>query len=104
MSSFKALRQIAEHLDKYKMKQINIIGNDGDNSRFTEFYNLLHEGKLKDDNEAARHFYGPKATTKTPKYRKFKSLFKDQNTKYSLNAPPVILQFDRKTCMNRHCT
>lgn len=78
MSSFKALRQIAEHLDKYKMKQINIIGNDGDNSRFTEFYNLLHEGKLKDDNEAARHFYGPKATAKTPKYRKFKSLFKER--------------------------
>lgn len=78
MSSFKALRQIAEHLSRYKMKQINIIGNDGDNSRFTEFYDLLHEGKLKDDDAAARHFYGPKANAKTPKYRKFKSLFKER--------------------------
>lgn len=88
MSSFKALRQIAEHLDKYKMKQINIIGNNGDNSRFSEFYNLLHEGKLKDDNEAARHFYGPKANAKTPKYRKFKSLFKERllNTVFFIDS------------------
>lgn len=88
MSSFKALRQIAEHLSRYKMKQINIIGNDGDNSRFTEFYDLLHEGKLKDDDAAARHFYGSKANAKTPKYRKFKSLFKERllNTVFFIDS------------------
>lgn len=78
MDSFKALRQISEHLSKYKMKQIDIIGNQASESRYTEFYNLLHEGKLKDDDDAARHFYGAKANAKTPAYRKFKSQFKDR--------------------------
>ena len=62
MDKFKALRQIAEHLDGYKLRQIDIIGNDDSESRFNEFYKLLKEGKLKDDHAAAKHFYGPKAT------------------------------------------
>ncbi|MBL7814181.1 MAG: hypothetical protein JNL70_04170 [Saprospiraceae bacterium] len=60
------------------MKQIDVIGNDNSQSRFTEFYNLLHEGKLKNDDDAARYFYGTKANAKSPAYRKFKSLFKER--------------------------
>ena len=75
MSNFKALQQITGHLGKYKMKQIDIIGNDGSESRYTEFYNLLRDEQLKDDDAAARHFYGEKADAQTPAYRKFKSDF-----------------------------
>jgi tetratricopeptide (TPR) repeat protein len=78
MDSFKALRQISEYLSKYKMKQIDIIGNEDSKSRFTDFYNLLHDGTLEDDDAAARHFYGEKANAKTASYRKFKSLFKER--------------------------
>ena len=75
MSNFKALQQITGHLGKYKMKQIDIIGNDGSESRYTEFYNLLRDGQLKDDDASARHFYGEKADAQTASYRKFKSDF-----------------------------
>jgi tetratricopeptide (TPR) repeat protein len=78
MDSFKALRQISEYLSKYKMKQIDILGNEESQSRFTEFYALLHSGKLEDDDVAAQHFYGVKANAKTASYRKFKSLFKER--------------------------
>ena len=75
MSNFKALQQIAGHLGKYKLKQIDIIGNDGSESRYTEFYNLLRDGQLEDDDAAACHFYGENANAQTPTYRKFKSNF-----------------------------
>ena len=78
MNNFIALQQIAEHLDGHKLKQIDIIGNDESASRHTELYNLLHQGKLKNDDEAARHFYGKDANASTPKYRKFKSLFAER--------------------------
>ncbi len=88
MEKFKALRQIAEHLDGYKLRQIDIIGNDGPESRYTEFYKLLKDGKLKNDHEAAKHFYGPKATGQFPNYRKFKSLFTERllNTFFFIDA------------------
>ena len=78
MDSFKALQQISEHLGKSKVKKIDIIGNDDSDSRFTELYTLLREGKFKNEDEAARHFYGEKANRKSDNYRKFKSQFKER--------------------------
>lgn len=98
MNNFTALQQIAEHLNKYKMKQIDIIGNDGSESRFTEFYNLLHEGKLKDDDDAARYFYGKDANASTSKYRKFKSLFSERllNTVFFIDINDTALSDRQK--------
>ena len=98
MNNFTALQQIAEHLNKYKMKQIDIIGNDGSESRFTEFYNLLHEGKLKDDDDAARHFYGKDVNASTAKYRKFKSQFSERllNTIFFIDLNDTALSDRQK--------
>ena len=98
MNNFIALQQIAEHLDGHKLKQIDIIGNDESASRHTEFYNLLHQGKLKNDDEAARHFYGKDADASTPKYRKFKSLFAERllNTMFFINLNDKTLSDRQK--------
>lgn len=93
MSSFNALKQVAEFLNKYKLRQIDIIGNEDSQSRFTEFYKLLHDGSLNNDDEAAQHFYGEKANAKTPAYRKFKSQFRDRllNTMAFIDASNTAL-------------
>lgn len=72
------LIKISEVLDGYRIRKVDIIGNDGSESRYTEFFNLLKEGKLKNDTEAAKHFYGKKATDKSFAYRRFKSVFRER--------------------------
>ena len=98
MDSFKALQQISEHLNKYKIKQVHVLGNENSDGRFNEFYALLHEGKLKNDDEAARHFYGDKANKQSESYRKFKSQYKERllNTFVFIDASNLTLS-DRQS-------
>jgi hypothetical protein len=72
------LIKISELLDGYRIRKVDIIGNDDSESRYTEFFNLLREGKLKNDTEAAKYFYGSKATDKSLAYRRFKSTFRER--------------------------
>ncbi len=74
----KELIKISEFLDGYRIRKVDIIGNDGSDSRYTEFFNLLKEGTLKNDTEAAKYFYGTKATDKSLAYRRFKSTFRER--------------------------
>ena len=69
---------ISKVLDGYRLKQVDIIGNDESKSRYTEFFNLLKEGKLKNDTEAAQHFYGKDSTDRSFTYRNFKNSFRER--------------------------
>ena len=70
--------QIVRLLDGYKLRNIDVLGNDDSKSRFTEFYRLIKDGTFQTDEDAAKHFYGVKAKPSNPKYRFFKSQFKDR--------------------------
>ena len=72
------LIKISEILDGYRIRKVDIIGNDDSGSRYTEFFNLLKEGKFKNDTEAAQYFYGKNATDRSLAYRRFKSTFRER--------------------------
>lgn len=82
------LIKISQILNGYRLRKVDIIGNDESDSRYTEFFTLLKEGKLKTDNEAAQHFYGDKATFRSFTYRRFKSDFRSRliNTLFFIDA------------------
>jgi hypothetical protein len=71
-------RQIVQMLDGYKLRHIDVLGNDDSTSRFTEFYRLLKDGTIKTDEDAAKHFYGKDCSPSDNRYRTFKSEFKDR--------------------------
>lgn len=73
-----AFRQIVQMLDGYKLRRIDVLGNDDSTSRFTEFYKLIKEGTIKTDEDAASHFYGEDCLPTDNRYRFFKSQFKDK--------------------------
>jgi hypothetical protein len=75
MNSF---RQIATLLDGYKLRNIDVLGNDDSTSRFTELYRLLKDETITTDEQAAIHFYGKDAKPTDIKYRVFKSEFKEK--------------------------
>ena len=72
-----ALTQIVHLLDGFKLSKIDIIDSQDSNSRFTEFYRMIKSGEIKNEEEAAKHFY-PKEEKRDQNYRKFKSQFKER--------------------------
>lgn len=93
----KELNRIVQLIDKNKPRKIEVLGNEESTSRHAEMYNLLKEGHIITDADAALHFYGDaKAVTQTS-YRQFKSKFKERliNTLFFLekdNAEASDLQ------------
>jgi hypothetical protein len=69
-------RQIVTLLDGYKLRNIDVLGNDNSDSRCSELYRLLKDETITTDNEAAAHFYGENAKSTDIKYRVFKNDFK----------------------------
>jgi tetratricopeptide (TPR) repeat protein len=81
-------RQIVTLLDGYKLRNIDVLGNDSSDSRFTELYRLLKDGIITTDQEAAIYFYGENAKSTDIRYRVFKSEFRERllNTLFFINA------------------
>ena len=72
------LIKLTNFLVKYDLKQVDIIGSKHSESRYNEFYTLIKGGKITSDNEAAKKFYGAKATDKNQAYRQMKSTFRER--------------------------
>jgi hypothetical protein len=93
----KELNRLVQLIDKNKPRKIEVLGNEEATSRHAEMYNLLKEGHIFTDADAALHFYGDaKAVTQTA-FRQFKSKFKERliNTLFFLekdNAEASDLQ------------
>ena len=90
------LTQIVQVLDRYKLRDIDIIDSKDSESRYTEMYRLIKDGTFKTDDDAVKHFYGAHATTQEGKYRVFKNEFKSRllNTLYFIDTNnPVFSDF-----------
>jgi hypothetical protein len=84
----KHLLEISKIVTKKKVKKIEIFDDHSlkqKNSKFNEFYELLMNGGLTDDKEAASKLYG--STPTDDKYRQLKSRFKKRilNTLFFLD-------------------
>jgi hypothetical protein len=71
-------RQIVTLLDGYKLRNIDVLGNDNSDSRYTELYRLLKDETIMTDEQAAIHFYGKDAKPTDVKFRVFKTEFKER--------------------------
>jgi hypothetical protein len=82
------LSQIVQVLDRYKLKDIDIIDSKDSESRYTALYRLIRDGVIKTDEDAVKHFYGESATPSIGKYRVFKNEFKSRllNTLYFIDT------------------
>jgi hypothetical protein len=92
---FALLSEISDLLDSYKIKQVDILGNEDSNSRYTEFWRLLKNGKILNDDEAAQYFYNTKADN--PNYKKFRLEFRERliNSVLHIDAfHPTYIDFD----------
>jgi hypothetical protein len=70
---FEELREMAQVLTRNKVKQVEILGNPGqDGSRAEALYDGIVKGKFKNDDEAAKHFFGKKANSKDVGYRRLR--------------------------------
>lgn len=69
---------LTQILNGYRLKQVDIIGNEDSESRYSEFYRLLKDGTIKTEDEAVLHFYGDDATERSFAYRQFKTDFRER--------------------------
>jgi hypothetical protein len=72
------LIKICQILDAYRLRQIDIIGNEDSESRYSEFFLLIKNGTIKTDTDAVRHFYDEKSTDRSFTYRQFKNTFRER--------------------------
>ncbi|MCC6724260.1 MAG: hypothetical protein IT258_07080 [Saprospiraceae bacterium] len=71
-----ALQELIHLVTKYKRKEVKVLGYNPDaNDRYEIFYNLLAEGKLNTDDEAARHFFGTDKAGSYIEYRNLRNSF-----------------------------
>lgn len=67
------MREMALVLTRNKVKQVEILGNPGQSgSRVEELYDGIVKGKFKNDDEAAKHFFGKKSSSKDVNYRRLR--------------------------------
>lgn len=84
---FDVLKDLAQTITRNKIKQIEVLGNPGqENSRIFELYEGIAKGQFSSDEEAARHFTG--ANAKDPNYRKLRNRLIRQliNTSFFVDA------------------
>ena len=56
---FETLKELVGIITRNKVKQIEVLGNPGnDESRTEELYTLINKGKIKSEAEAIAHFFG----------------------------------------------
>jgi hypothetical protein len=57
---------------------VDTIGSKHSESRYNQFYTLIKSEKIASDNDAAKLFYGAKATDKNQAYRQMKRTFRER--------------------------
>ncbi len=74
----KALVEMVNLISRHKKKQIEVLGQGNEpGNRYEEFYELIADGVINNDEEAASHFFGPDASGTYPQYRNLRnSMFK----------------------------
>ena len=74
-----ALKELAYLIARDQRRSIGHIDDPTlKGSKTREFYELLRANKLRDDKEAASHFYGPDSGKNSPAYQKLKTQLSDR--------------------------
>lgn len=84
---FDVLKDLAQTITRNKIKQIEVLGNPGqENNRVFALYEGIAKGQFHSDEDAARHFTG--ANAKDPNYRKLRNRLIRQliNTSFFVDA------------------
>jgi hypothetical protein len=83
----KELLQIVQIIDQNRPRKIEVLGNEDAESNHAELYNLLRDGIITTDEQAANRFYGDSKAVGNSAYRQFKSRFKERlvNTLFFLD-------------------
>ena len=69
---FDVLQDLVKTITRNKIKQIEVLGNSGnEESRTEELYNGIYTERFQSEDEAAKHFFG--TNEKDPKYRKLRN-------------------------------
>lgn len=71
---FVALIDLVKTVTKNKVKNIEVLGNPGEEESLIEsFYEAIAKGKVKTDEEAVKFLYGKKESVKSPTYLRTKN-------------------------------
>ena len=100
---FDVLKDLVQVITRNKVKQIEVLGNPGnEGSRVEEFYQLLSDGQLQSEDEAVQHFFKTD-NVKDKNYRKLRNKLIRQliNTSFfvDINQP----MFDDRTKAQYNC-
>jgi len=100
---FDVLKDLVQAITRNKVKQIEVLGNPGnEGSRVEEFYQLLSDGQLQTEEEAVQHFFKTD-NVKDSNYRKLRNKLIRQliNTSFfvDINQP----MFDERTKAQYNC-
>jgi len=74
----KDLIELANIVTKTKLRNVELLTNDQNDSKIQQFYDMVADSCFQDDDEAAVHFYGEEKDKRTPSYQKLRKSLKDR--------------------------
>lgn len=74
----KELSKIVQLIDKNKPRKVEVLGNEEAESKHAQLYQLLKDGSVKTDEEAAVFLFQDAKAVSQSAYRQFKSRFKER--------------------------
>lgn len=93
---YKAILQVTNLLNGYKLRQIDVLGNEESNSSFTKFYHFLKSSEAENEDLAAQHLgYSDK---EDPNYRRFRIDYKNkllQTTLFIDSSNPTYKEYTK---------
>lgn len=99
---FEVLKDLVRIITRNKVKQIEVLGNPGqEGSRTEELYEAISKERFVSDEEAARHFFG--TNEKDPNYRKLRNKLIRQliNTAFFIDVQQPM--FGERSKAQYHC-
>ncbi len=97
---FDVLKDLVRIITRNKVKQIEVLGNPGQESRTEELYDGISKDRFLSDDEAARHFFG--SNEKDPNYRKLRNRLIRQliNTSFFIDVQQPMFNERAKALYN----
>ena len=97
---FEVLKDLVRIINRNKVKQIEVLGNPGEESRSEELYDGISKGRFTSDDAAARYFYG--TDEKDPNYRKLRNRLIRQliNTSFFIDVQQPMFNERAKALYN----
>lgn len=97
---FEVLQDLIRIITRNKVKQIEVLGNPGQESRTEDLYDGIAKGKFTSDGDAAQYFFG--SDEKDPNYRKLRNRLIRQliNTSFFIDVQQPMFNERGKALFN----